>query len=368
MSGDMQFRENRSWVNSTQDRKGIHRLFAEFLAYFANHQEFDIISYGTAKVETGTSVPASWLAWANTDGSGVPPMADNSWFVAQAQKASATLNGDGSRPWEAKFQFTDITGFDDCNVADVDYSGEGNVQRMYVRFSPDGGWVGSGTLDFVAVTASVNLQVADFTRVTGQLDFQIHFIGDDDTIIWVAQAAQSVAGFPIYANQKLGYLGEIVRRYSNHLKPELAIIADMRWTGGWALKKGSNEYNTAIFNNPRYNGSDVPSFSLGADGTEVTRHMCWCGANNLAADYDLLWNGSADHWTGDAEFLAIKVRQNHEEHNSLLGQLRLIQAAANYVSEGNLWGDGTRLSCGAETSIRGGLAVPWPGPTTSPLF
>jgi hypothetical protein len=81
-----------------------------------------------------------------------------------------------------------------------------------------------------------------------------------------------------------------------------------------------------------------------------------------------LWNGAPDPWTGDAEFIGIMIRQNHEEHNSLLGQLRLIEAAGEYVTEGNLWGDGTRLAVGDDTATRGGLAVPWPGSTTLPIF
>lgn len=370
MSGTMQNRLNRTWFNSTQDRKGIHRLFAEFLAYFDDHPEFAIIASGTAKVQTEATgnAPVAWKAWADSDGSGAVPFADNAWFVVAALKASADLSGGGTRQWQAKFQFTDTTGFDDCNVADNDYGYENVFQSLCVRFSPDGGWVGTGTLDFVAVTASDNLRVADFTRLTGSQDFQIHFIGDDDTMLWVAQSTQAVAAFPRYDIQRLGYLGETIRRNANHLKPELALIADMRHLGGWVLRKGSNEVATAIFSDPLYGGSSVPSFSLGADDTGVIRHMSWCGANRMSADYDLLWNGLADHWSGDAEFLAITVRQNHEEHNSILGQLRLISAAANYVDAGKLWGDGTRLSVGHATATRGGLAVPWPGSTTLPIF
>jgi hypothetical protein len=350
------------------------RLFAELLAFFDDHANFSIISYGTAKVETGTVTPAAWKAWAETDGSGAVPFADNSWFVVQADKASATLNGDGSRQWQAKFQVTTTTGFDDCNVADVEHGSgtEGDLWSLFVRFSPDGSWVGSGTLDFVAVTASDNMYAADFGGGSplGDYDFLLHVIGDDDTIIWVAQADDNppVPALPNYDLQRFGYLGEMVRRSSAHAKPELAIIAPILRSGGYRLRKGSNEAASSVFSDPRYGGSAVPSFSLGADGSPVLRHMTWAAANNVSANDDLLWNGAPDPWTGDAEFIGIMIRQNHEEHNSLLGQLRLIEAAGEYVTEGNLWGDGTRLAVGDDTATRGGLAVPWPGSTTLPIF
>ena len=88
----------------------------------------------------------------------------------------------------------------------------------------------------------------------------------------------------------------------------------------------------------------------------------------MSSVLDILWTGYDCPWASEAEFLGIVVRQEEDEHNSVLGQLRLIESAAEYVTEGNLWGDGTRLSCGAGTSTRGGLAVPWPGSGTSPLF
>jgi hypothetical protein len=367
----MQYRLNKVWTDSVQTGFGIMKLFAEILAFFDDHPEFTIISYGTAKVETGVITPATWKAWADTDGAGACPFADNSWFTVEAQKASADLGGGGSRQWQAKFQVTRTTGFDDCNVADTEHGSgtEGELYVLMARFSPDGGWVGSGTLDFVAVTASDNMYVGDYDWSFGALNHRIHLIGDDDTIIWVAQAAETAVSLPNYGYQKFGYLGETIRRNANHTKPELAIIATLNRTGaGHDLKKGSNEAVTAIFNDPRYNGTTCPSFSIGADNTEVLQHMFASSQNTLGANADLLFNGGPDPWTGDDEFLGIKARQNYEEHNSVLGQLRLIEAAGNHVSEGALFGDGTRLSVGEGTVTRGGLAVPWPGVTTSPIF
>lgn len=371
MSGTMQYRLNKSWFDSIQQSYGAMKLFAEILAFFDDHPEFDIISYGTAKVETGTTTPTTWKTWADTDGSGVCPFADNSWFVVEAQKASADLSGGGSRKWQAKFQVTRSTGYDDCNVADVEYGTgtEGETYSCYVRFSPDGGWVGSGTLDFVAVTASDNMRVGDYDYLTGRCNHLIHLMGDDDTVIWVAQGCRYNVVLPDYAFQKFGYLGEMSRRSSEHTKPELAIIAGLHPYGSdHDLKKGSNEKTTAIFNNPAYDGTTVPSFSLAADGTEVTQHAFWCLANGLSTINDLLWNGAADPWSSEAEFLSIMVRQDHEEHNSILGQLRLIKSAGEYITEGNLWGDGLNLAVGADTATRGGLAVPWPGSSTLPIF
>jgi hypothetical protein len=137
---------------------------------------------------------------------------------------------------------------------------------------------------------------------------------------------------------------------------------------GWDLGKGSNEAGTSVFSNPQYGGSTVPSFSLAADGSPVTRHMAWAFYRLLGSAYDGLFTGGAEKWTGDEQFMGIVMRQNFEEHNSVLGQLRLIEAFGNHVSEGSLVGDGTRLSVAKETSTRGGLVVPWTGPTTLPIF
>jgi hypothetical protein len=366
MSGTMQYRVNRSWFDATQVDVGFHRLWADFLAFFDAHPEFEIDSYGTGKVEAESGL-AAWVAWANGDGSGAPPFGDNSWFVATAQKASATLNGDGSRQYQAKFQFTSATAFDDCNVADVEHGSgtEGTTHIMFVRFSPDGGWVGPGTLDFVAVTASDNMIVAD--HALSDINYYLHIRGDDDTVVWEGQLEDKVTPLPSYIRQRGGMLGETVRRNANHDKPELAIVAPMTDGNGYDLKRGWNEAATAIFNAPQQ-GSTVPTFSLAADDSEVTQHRFLAGHDGMGANADLLFNGGPDPWTGDDEFLGIDVRQDHQEHNSILGQLRLWQAAGNHVSEGSLYGDGTRLSVGRDTATRGGIASPWPGATTSPIF
>jgi hypothetical protein len=141
-----------------------------------------------------------------------------------------------------------------------------------------------------------------------------------------------------------------------------------RTGGGHDLCKGSNEAATSVFSNPQYGGSTVPSFSIAADDSHVGRHMCWMGYDAVGATQDVLYNGNPDPWTSDAEFIGIVIRQNEDEHNSILGQLRLIESAAEYVSEGALWGTGDRLSVGKGTSTRGGLAVPWPGSSTTPIF
>jgi hypothetical protein len=369
MSGVMQFRVNKVWEDSVQNSIGIARFFAEMLAFFADHLEFDIISYGTGKSETGTSTPTSWKTWADSDGSGTVPFSDNSWFVVEAQNASASLNGDGSRQWQAKFQFTSTTGFDDCNYADVEYGSgtEGTYHRLMVRFSPDGGWVAGTTLDFTSVTASDNLQIADADFNDSRVDFGLHMIGDDDTIIWVAQLMTYGGTLPTYSLQRFGYLGETVRRNSNHTKPELAIVGTAIYNAGYVLGREWDEPSTRIFNSPQQ-GSNIPSFSLDSDGNVVDKHMFWCGHNTTGADSDILFTGADDPWTSETEYIGILVRHDDGEHNSIIGQLRIIEIADSYKSEGNLWGDGTRLSVGYQTSTKGGLAVPWPGSGTSPLF
>lgn len=371
MSGNLEFRVNRSWYASIQANVSPYRLLAEILAFFDDHPNYSIISYGTGKVETGVITPTTWKAWAESDGSGVCPFGDNSWFVVEAQKASASLNGDGSRKWQAKFQCTTVTGFDDCNVADVEHGAgtEGNDWSLYVRFSPDGGWVGAGTLDFVAVTASDNMLVIDDYASGRHCDWAIHLIGDDDTVIWVANGVEPGQVIPNYNNQKFGYLGEVVRRNSGQTKPELAIVSYLHYYGsGWDLGKGYNEVATIIFNSQTYGGTTVPSFSLAADGSGVTRHNFWSDKDTGGANTDLLFNGASDPWTGEDEFMGIVAKQDETSHRSILGQLRLIEAAGNHIVEGQLFGDGTRLSVGKNTATQGGLAVPWPGSTTLPIF
>ena len=365
MSGDIQFRVNRSWFSAVQAGVSAKRIFGDFLAFFADHPNFHIISYGTGKVQTGVTVPTTWKAWADSDGSGVPPFADNSWFVVEAQKASAALNGDGSRKWQAKFQVTTTTAFDDCNVANIDYGSEGEFQILAFRFSPDGGWIGAGTLDFGGgVVASLNMLIADFDWPS-EYNYYLHILGDDDTVLWVGHSRLVGNPIPYYPNQKFGYMGELVRRNSNHTKPELAMAQHLYHTGGRVLAKGDGEDATVIFSNDQMT---VPSFSLGADGTSVTQHRVFIAHKDNTASGDMLFNAGPDPWSGEDEFLTIPIGQNHQEHQSVLGHLRLIELAGNYIIEGNLFGDGTRLSVSYNTAVRGGLAIAWPGSGVGPIF
>jgi hypothetical protein len=371
MSGDMQFLVNRVWSDVTKTGNAVARYFSQFLVFFNNHPEFDIISYGTGKSETGTTVPTSWVTWAESDGSGALPFGDNSWFVVQAQKASAALDGDGSRPWEAKFQYTSSTAFDDCNEADTEYGAgtEGTTHKMYTRPSPDGGWVGEGTQDFVSVDAGDNIETVDATTDTSENNFGLHIIGDDDTVIWVAQYLLAATPLPLYSRQRFGYLGETIRRGTGITKPELAIIGSaFSGTTGYLLKKDYNFPIANVFNSPRQ-GTDVPSFSLTSIPTEVvTKHRFWAGFEDTGANEDMMFNTNPDPWTDETEHLGIIARQDSDRHNSVFGQLRLIEASAEYITEGNLIGDGTRLSVGYDTAVHGGLCVPWPGSGTSPVF
>jgi hypothetical protein len=373
MSGDMEHRENRSWLDATQTGHTLDRLFGEFLAFFADHPEYDIISYGTAKVETGTTTPATWLAWANTDGSGAVPWSENSWFVVEAQKASATLNGDGTRQWQAKFQVANATGFDDCNVADTAYLHEADTGVLCVRFSPDGGWVGSGTLDFSAVVASDNYRIADVPAAN--CAFYLHIAGDNDTVGWVGQIDND-GQLPNYLRQRMGVIGEIVRRSSGHTKPELLIVTrmiDAIGTTAHDLGKGVGEGDRLVFDSPAGSGG-VPSFSLAADGTALENHRidgATPGAHILNAHHDgttndIMFATGPDPWSGDDEVMAILVRQAQSSHNSVLGQLRLFGSCDERILAGAVLGDGSYLSVGKDTNTDGGIAFVWSGEV--PLF
>ena len=114
MSGDYRTRENRVWDDTIQNNVAPFRFFWEFVTFVNNHTGFTVLAYGTDTTQSGTTIPASWLAW---DGVTAPPFSDKDWFVFRADNASTLLNGNGNYQWEAKIQVVNTSGtnFTDCS-------------------------------------------------------------------------------------------------------------------------------------------------------------------------------------------------------------------------------------------------------------
>jgi hypothetical protein len=355
----MTYRLNRKWQNSAQPGDMNFRMFWELLNFFNDHAGYSIISYGEAGVEQGTSTPTAWLTWNDP-----PPMAENAWFVVRADNSSASLNGDGSRKWQAKFQVANGSAYADASGSDKGEDGTTGV--VTVRLSPDGGWVGGATRDFVAVTDSGDLRWS-FDAASDE-DFNLHLAGDDDTIVAVGHVATGSYASPTYNYQRAGYIGQLARRNANHAKPEYLIAPVFRDSTGAA------DYPVcARHNNSSYQFSEASvlsnSFSLAADGSQVLQHK-HAGLFRDTISYDAFWGQSFDPepWGGSYIGFGCLVRQNYEDHNSLLGQLRFMVLLTNAIAEGNLTGAGSVLSCGYLTNTRAGVGFPWPGATTAPLF
>jgi hypothetical protein len=359
MSGVMTYRLNRKWQNSAQPGDMHFRMFWELLNFFNDHAGYSIVSYGEGATEQGTSTPTAWLTWNDP-----PPMAENAWFVVNADNSSATLNGDQSRQWQVKFQVANSAAYADTSGSDKGLDGSTGV--VAVRMSPDGGWVGGATRDFVAVTASGDLRWSSDSAADE--DFNLHLAGDDDTIVVVGQVVTGGYTTPNYSYQRAGYLGQLARRNSNHVKPELLVAPYFIDAAAAAAYPICARYNSSTHQFSE--ASAIPnSFSLAADGTPVEQHM-FAGMHRDTTSYDSFWqiNSDPEPWGGTTVKIGIPVRQNFEEHNSLLGQLRFFASLSNAISEGNLTGDGTTLSCGYNTAVRAGVGFPWPGNTTVPVF
>lgn len=359
MSGTLLHRVNRKWENASQPGVMNFRMFWELLNFFVDHPGYSIISYGVGGTEQGTSTPTAWLVWGSP-----PPMSENAWFVVNADNSSATLNGDGSRQWQAKFQVANSTPYADASGSDKGLDGTTGV--VAVRLSPDGQWVGSATRDFLGVTSSPDLIWC--TDAASDEDFNIHFCGDNETVIAVGQVVTGGYATPSYSYQRAAYIGETVRRNANHLKPEYLMAPNMRDATAAAAYPVCARFSNSTH---QFSESSViqNSFSLAADGSGVLQHK-HAGMFRDTTSYDSFWGQSMDPepWGGSYINMSVMFRQYYQEHNSILGQLRFFGLLSNMIAEGNLTGDGTVLSCGYSTTSRAGVGIPWPGSTVLPLF
>lgn len=357
MSGTMQYRVNRKWQNASQPGVMNFRMFWELMNFFEDHSGYSIVSYGTGATEEGFGTPAAWLAWNDP-----PPMGENAWFVVEATYSSATLNGDGSRQWQAKFQVANSVPYADTSGSDKGQDGVTGV--VAVRLSPDGGWIGSATRDFVAVTSSGDLRWS--YDAASDEDFNIHLAGDNETVVAVGQVVTNGFLTPNYAYQRAGYIGEIVRRNANHAKPEYLMapyFADLTAAADYPVFKRDSD-STGMF----HEASVIKnSFSLAADGTQVNQHMH--GGLLRQGSYGSNFGRycGTDPWSGEEVAFSPLLRQNFQEHQSLLGQLRFFSLINAFVAEGNLFTENI-LSSGYNTIAWSGLGFPWPGASTFPLF
>jgi hypothetical protein len=335
-------------------------IFSELLFFLNDHPDMTFISYGEAGVEQGTSAPLAWLAW---DQTGSPPWAENAWFVIRADKGSIDLTGDGSRQWQLKVQVSNLAAYADASG--INYGENGNIGRVVCRFSPDGGWVGGGTRDFVAVTASGDMLFSEDTA--SDEDFNLHLAGDNETIVSYGQLKTGLTT-PDYRYGRAGYFGQIVRRSANHLKPEYAMVPRMIDATESAIRPICSRINSANYQfATNYSATQVRStFSIAADDDPVEFHhhagLFALGSDEFQQDMD------PDPWTGEIEQVGCMIRQREGIHQSLLGQLRHFSLISNAIVEGNLTGDGTVYSCGYSTGSYVGVGFPWPGSGTAPLF
>jgi hypothetical protein len=228
------------------------------------------------------------------------------------------MDGSGDYQWQAKFQVTLSSAFDDCSGSD--YGFEGDTYTLCCRSSADGGW-NSGTCDF---SPSSGADASDNVRVYYGQDNDLLFdiVGDDDTLFWRGMATQDDWGTNDYCRE--GYLGIYRRRSSDIGKPFFMMIgaiahASSSSDGSDIARNATNETTTGYNWRPE-RAFDWPSYSLGSDGlTKITDH--W-----KASRYAWTYWRSTEYRYGDFKlFWRIPIREyvNPYDYN-YLGELNLL--------------------------------------------
>lgn len=364
MSGLFTPRVNRSWSCATANIASAV-FFWEWLRYFESHVGFDFVGYGTDKVQGGTEPPDAWKDWLphEPDLESVPvSMGDNSWFVVEAKNADAMLDGGGSHAWQIKFQYTSSTGFDDCNVADIDYGEETTLNIVAVRANAVGGWNGT-SLDFAPVGGE---ESSDNYLIWNGEDrrFFLDIIGDDDTIFYKGACMENTGG-PVEARARTrgGYFGMLQRRSAAIAVPffmkigRLANIAQGTGRDAGNSRYDGNSYaewdGSAYWNR----GVKWPSYSLWKDGTRVTKH------HHDTWDSFSLPLMCIDPITGDDVVPAMLVAQkeNPKKHG-IIGEYRFIGATHTKHAQHALFGDDLEWQeiCRDIVAYGGGIAMRWP--------
>jgi hypothetical protein len=295
MSGDLVYSVNNQYARyqGGGETIGVAIVFTEFLKYFNSHSNFDFAGYGTGSSQTGTTPPSSWRTWEYRSDS--VPFGDNSWFVVNATSASKGMDGSGDYQWQAKFQVTQSSSFDDCSGSD--YGFEGDTYTLCCRSSADGGW-NSGTCDFSPASGA---DASDNYRVCAgdTVDTIIDIVGDDDTVFWRTMVSEGAWSVNDYCKQ--GYLG-IYRRRSSHITKPFFMMVGASYHG-YAGEGTDGSRNAANESTTGYNwlpqkAFDWPTYSLASDGTtKITSHWkgfryawtYWRSTEYRYGDYKLFW-------------------------------------------------------------------------------
>jgi len=350
MSGDLQYRINRSWLDSTQTNVAHKHFFWDFLNFINDHTAMNIIAYGTAAVQQGSSAPTAWLTWDDP-----PPMSDNAWFVFEANLASEYLNSSGTMKWQCKIQVADESSFDDPSGNDYGKEGDANA-IVCSRLSVDGGW-SSGTLDFEPVSTAEASDNHSIFR-TKSLDYYSHFIGDNDTLWWTGRP--SVGSF---SQNRGGYLGMLNRRSVNILKPCISMVGTISGSAEGSYGEDSHICkDTSNSHQFSYLTSNIqwPSYNLARDGITALD-----GTGKLRIEpwnVEVLQNMGTHKWANESYVLGMLVAEYVVPDNcNVLGELRLIGACSIAHSEGTIFGtDSDYMQIAHSPGTYGGIAMQWP--------
>jgi hypothetical protein len=320
MSGSMNFGMSIYWDRNIRSGVSAAAFFWEWMKFIHSHGGMTWKGYGSGKSQSGTEPPAAWLNW--DPAVSAPPWGDNSWIVWGADNADSRLTGEGNMPWQCKLQYTGSTAFDDCNVADVDYTKEGDLYAVIGRVSCMGGW-NQTTLDFSPTggeAASDNNRWWGGTAATGQNEFfNLEIVGDDDTIFWNGCGYDSPIYPEIAWQNRGGYLGMLQRRSPDITYPFFHKVGRLGDIGYGAGEQSYNTRNTYEWSPG--DAIDWPSYSLWMDGTSVTAHMqdTWDGttlsyiSRHIESGEDLVLNMLVAQWQTPARY-------------AVLGEYRLIGA------------------------------------------
>lgn len=320
MSGAFTDRTGIAWTKA-QPNISTSVFFWNWIHYVNDHAGLVWIAYGTDKSQTGTTPPSLWFDW-NPLTQPTPPWSDNSWVVFEAENADPLLNNGGTMPWQCKLQITEATGFDDCNVADINYTYEGSTYMVAGRWSAMGGW-NATTLDFSPASgeeASYNIRLWGGDTNGRDENFYLEIVGDDDSIFWLGNAYDAV-GYPDYAWQSRGgYMGMVQRRSSAITYPFFATAGIL---GDYGYGAGDTAYNSRNAGNVYYvwrPGGDWSwsSYSVWKDKTRITSHRLdtWDG-----------WElAEVQTFTpsGESAILEILLAQWQAPKYAIIGELRFV--------------------------------------------
>lgn len=356
MSGTLRHRVNQYWSCSTNSI-APSVFFWHFLNFVNDHPNLDFKGYGTGKAASGVTPPAGWINW-DPDTTPTPPMSDNSWFVFEAVNADNALDGGGLNPWQAKIQFTNSTGFDDCNVADADYTQEGTTYICCMRVSVTGGWDNVTALDFVVSEDISNNYIVLKESLDGK--FFLDIVGDDDTIWW--NGACFDGGFAESGSRSRGGCVGMYTRRSSIVDYPFFFMAR-------ALEDTTANIFTCVnsWNFPGdrpANNIEFPNFSLWNDGTAITVHRLET------------WNDDARYWmtkdyvTGGDVVLGCLLHAADSSSNryAILGEIRLFGSTWREYAQGTLVGESSdwKQVCYQAESY-GGMLMKWP-PGIAPIW